>query len=238
MAATHQALTGDVERSRRGRAWGTPVNLTHAHVAREKKPPTRPPAKPKPAPPAIAPPAVEKPQPESLSGATDVVLIHGNTCDFEAYRIVVDYDGLCEAFSDRVEDLQATRLGVDAAGRFAGGHASTLLCNPQIKRYGPTSLSKMLAATGLVIVLAIDEERFAKVKERLGRRERPLRSPARGLESPSVRQHVQTEGSVDPTRGRQVSWKHGILRGFYFASANPPHRRSSDGTAAYSLRSP
>jgi hypothetical protein len=172
MAATHQALTGDVERSRRGRAWGTPVNLTHAHVARE-------PAEPKPAPPAIAPPAVEKPQPESLSGTTDVVLIHGNTRDFEAYRIVEDYDALCEALSDRVEDLQATRLGVDAAGGFAGGHASTLLCRPQIKGYGPTSLTRMLRATGLVIVLAIsDDAAFSKVRELLGKRERPFRRAA------------------------------------------------------------
>lgn len=45
----------------------------------------------------------------------------------------------------------------------------------QIKGYGPVSLTKMLKATGMVIVLEIDEERFAKVRERLGRRERPLR---------------------------------------------------------------
>jgi hypothetical protein len=161
----------------RGYGCSVSVNLSHAKLARE-------PAAPKPAPPAIAPPAVEMPQPESLSGATDVVLIHGNTRDFEAYRIVEDYDALCEALSERVEDLQATRLGVDAAGGFAGGHASTLLCRPQIKGYGPVSLTRMLKATGMVIVLAIDEERFAKVRERLGRRERPFRSLARKLPAP------------------------------------------------------
>jgi hypothetical protein len=147
-----------------------PVNLTHAHVAREKKPVVQ---EPKPAAPAV--PTIAKPQPESLSGATDVVLIHGNTRDFEPYRIVEDYDALCEALSERVEDLQATRLGVDAAGRFAGGHASTLLCKPQIKGYGPISLTKMLKATGMIMVLAIDDERFERVRERLGRRERPFR---------------------------------------------------------------
>jgi hypothetical protein len=148
-------------RKNTGFSWGIPDNLTHAKVAREKKPAAE---ASKPAAPAV--PTIEKPQP---------VLIHGNTNDLEAYRIAEDYEALCEAFSDRVEDLQATRLGVDAAGRFAGGHASTLLCNPQIKHYGPTSLKKMLEATGLVMVLAIDNERFAKVKERLGRRQRPLR---------------------------------------------------------------
>jgi hypothetical protein len=153
-------------RKNTGFSWGLPDSLTHAKVAREKKPPAE---VSKPAAPAV--PTIEQPQPDC---ATDVV-IRGNTHDLEAYRIAEDYEALCEAFSDRVEDLQATRLGVDAAGRFAGGHASTLLCNPQIKHYGPTSLKKMLEATGLVMVLAIDNERFAKVKERLGRRQRPLR---------------------------------------------------------------
>jgi hypothetical protein len=154
--------------------WALPPNIERAAAAREKKPPTPVPAL------AIAQPAVETPQ------SADVGLIHGNTRDFEAYRIVEDYDALCEALSERVEDLQATRLGVDAAGGFAGGHASTLLCRPQIKGYGPVSLTKMLKATGMVIVLAIDDERFAKVRERLGRRERPFRSLARKLPAPST----------------------------------------------------
>ena len=145
------------------RVGGVAVNLTHSHVAREKNPV-----------PAAAPavPIIEKPQPEC---ATDAVLIHGNTHDLEVYRIAEDYEALCEGFSDRVEDLQATRLGVDAAGGFASGHASTLLCDPQLKHYGPRSLTRMLRATGLVLVLAIDDEKFSKVKERLGRRQRPLR---------------------------------------------------------------
>jgi hypothetical protein len=155
-------------RGRRNRAFGcgVSVNLTHAHVAREK-----PPA-PAPIPAPIAPPAVETPQ------SADDVLIKGNTRFFEPFRIVEDYDALCEAFSDRVEDLQATRLGVDAAGGFALGHSSTLLCKPQIKGFGPTSLTRMLSACGLVIVLAIDDEKFAKVKDRLILRERQLRPAA------------------------------------------------------------
>jgi hypothetical protein len=146
--------------------WALPPNIERAAAAREKKPPAPVPAM------TIAPPAVETPQP------ADVVLIKGNTRVFEPFRIVEDYEALCEAFSERVEDLQATRLGIDAAGRFAGGHASTLLCNPQIKGYGPTSLTRMLKATGLVIVLAIDDEKFAKVKDRLILRERQLRPAA------------------------------------------------------------
>jgi hypothetical protein len=164
---------GHLPRGHRHRGYGCSVsiNFTHAKVARER-------AEPKPAPPAIAPPAVETPQPD------DVVLIKGNTRYFEPFRIAADYEALCEAFSERVEDIGATRLGIDAAGRFAGGHASTLLCNPQLKGYGPTSLTKMLEATGLVIVLAIDDERFAKVKDRLIRRERPLRPAAQKPTAP------------------------------------------------------
>jgi hypothetical protein len=143
--------------------WALPPSIERAAAAREKKPPTPVPAM------ATAPPAMETPQP------ADVVLIKGNTRHFEPFRIVENYDALCEALAERVEDLQATRLGVDAAGRFADGHASTLLCRPQIKGYGPVSLTKMLEATGLVMVLAIDDERFAKVKDRLIRRERALR---------------------------------------------------------------
>jgi hypothetical protein len=151
-------------RGRRNRAFGcgVSINLTHAHVEREK-----PPA-PAPIPAPIAPPAVETPQPAAT--APDMI-----DDRFEVYRVVTDYDALCEAFSERVEDIQATRLGIDAAGRFAGGHASTLLCRPQIKGYGPTSLTRMLEACGLVIVLAIDDEKFAKVKDRLILRERQLR---------------------------------------------------------------
>src|SRR5258706_4988464 len=67
------------------------------------------------------------------------------------------------------------------------------------------------------------------------------------LESPCVRHRVRTEGGLgwclrtlppDPPRGRQVSWKHGILHGFYFASANPKLEILSDGTTPHSLRRP
>jgi hypothetical protein len=174
MAAALAIIADDRPRRYHRPAFGVAINLTHAKVAREK-----PPA-PVEAPPIAPPPAVDAPQP------ADVVLIQGNTRNFEPFRIVEDYDALCEAFADRVEDLEVTRLGVDAAGGFAGGHASTLLCNPQIKNYGPKSLTRMLEATGLVIVLAIDDERFAKVKDKLIRRERPLRPAARKLAPPTA----------------------------------------------------
>jgi hypothetical protein len=147
-------------RGRRGRQWGgISANLTHAHVAREKPPGPAP----------VEPPPIAAPIP-----ALPPEMIDDR---FESFRVVTDYEGLCEAFRDRVEDIHATRLSVDAAGGFALGHASTLLCRPQIKGYGPESLTHMLKATGMVIVLAIDDERFAMVRERLGRRERPLRLP-------------------------------------------------------------
>jgi hypothetical protein len=97
---------------------------------------------------------------------------------YEIYRVATDYEGICDVFRDRVEDIEATRLGVDAAGGFALGHASTLLCRPQIKGYGPDSLTHMLKACGMALVFVIDDERFAKVRAKLGKRERPLRQQA------------------------------------------------------------
>jgi hypothetical protein len=140
--------------------FGVSVNFTHAKVAREKKSPAPAPVE---APPIAAPTAPLAP-----------AMIDDR---YEIYRVVTDYEGICDVFRDRVEDIQATRLGVDAAGGFALGHASTLLCRPQIKGYGPESLTHMLKGTGMVMIFAIDDERFARVRELLGKRERPLRPP-------------------------------------------------------------
>jgi hypothetical protein len=159
MADALENLADDRPRRYHRPGFGVAINFTHAKVAREN-PPAPAPVE---APPIAAPTAPLAPE-----------MIDDR---FESFRVVTDYEALCEAFRDRVEDIEATRLGVDAAGGFALGHASTLLCRPQIKGYGPESLTHMLKATGMVIVLAIDDERFAKVRERLGRRERPLRLP-------------------------------------------------------------
>lgn len=98
---------------------------------------------------------------------------------YELYRVVTDLDALHEAFRDRVEDLQITRIEVDAAGALQPGYSSKLLCNPPMKTFGRESLPRMLKGTGMALVLVIDDERFAPIKERLAKRRRPVRAIAR-----------------------------------------------------------
>lgn len=98
---------------------------------------------------------------------------------YELYRVVTDMDALHEAFRDRVEDLQVTQLSVDQAGGLQNGYSGKLLCNPPIKSFGRESLPRMLKATGMALILVIDDERFAEVKEQLGQRKRPMRSIVR-----------------------------------------------------------
>jgi hypothetical protein len=103
---------------------------------------------------------------------------------YELYRIVTDYEALQEGFIDRVEDLNVPRGEVDAAGGFTPGHASKLLCSPPIKLLGRESLGKMLKATGMALILAIDDQRFAPIKAQLVKRRRKVSAP-------SMRSNVQ-----------------------------------------------
>jgi hypothetical protein len=98
---------------------------------------------------------------------------------YELYRVVTDLDALHEGFRDRVEELQITRLETDAAGQLQPGYSAKLLCNPPIRSFGRDSLPGMLKATGMALVLVIDDARFAPVKARLALRKRPLRSMVR-----------------------------------------------------------
>lgn len=98
---------------------------------------------------------------------------------YELYRVISDWDALHEGFRDRVDELEITRTEVDAAGKLQPGYASKILCDPPMRSFGRESLPRMLRATGMALVLVIDDERFAPVKERLSRRKRPLRSIVR-----------------------------------------------------------
>ena len=109
-------------------------------------------------------------------GAPVPELIEGR---FEVYRIVTDMEALYEGFIDRVEDLGVTRLAVDEAGGFTGGHSAKILCTPPIKHLGKISLPKMLKATGMALILVIDDERFAPVKAKMAKRKKHMRAVAR-----------------------------------------------------------
>jgi hypothetical protein len=98
---------------------------------------------------------------------------------FEVYRVVTDYEALREGFIDRAEDLNVSRLSLDEAGGFTGGHSAKILCTPPIKEIGKVSLGKLLKATGMALVLVIDDERFAPVKAKMSVRKKTVRTVVR-----------------------------------------------------------
>jgi hypothetical protein len=103
---------------------------------------------------------------------------------YEVYRVVLDYEALLEGFTDRIEDLNVSRITIDEAGEFTPGHASKILCNPPMKMLGMRTLGKMLKATGMALVLVVDDERFAPIKAQMAKRRRAVR-PIGSIERPT-----------------------------------------------------
>lgn len=139
---------------------------------------------------------------------------------YELYRVVTDLEGLHEAFRDRVEDLQITRLEFDAAGGLQPGYGSKLLCNPPMKSFGRESLPRSLKATGMALVLVIDDERFAPIKERLAQRKRPLRPIVRSkrptwlfTRSRSLKMLEKRWAGVSPEKRKKLAKKMGKASG-------------------------
>ncbi len=104
---------------------------------------------------------------------------------YEIYRVVLDYEGLHEAIIDRVEDINVTRMSIDEVGGFAPGYAAKVLCNPPMKILGRDSvgrdgLGKMLKASGLALIVVVDDERFAVVKGDHTLRKHKRRQPPNG----------------------------------------------------------
>lgn len=119
---------------------------------------------------------------------------------YELYRVITDYEALQDGFLDRIDDLDTTLEQIDMAGEFTKGNVQKLLTkNPgkpshvhrnhrhaSAKRtFGWESLAKMLKGTGLALVLVVDDERFAPVKEQLAKRKRPrMQANARMASTP------------------------------------------------------
>ena len=104
--------------------------------------------------------------------------------EYELYRVILDYEALQDGFLDRIEDLNTTLEQIDDAGGLAKGNAQKLLTKIGGKRgpdrvhslkrtFGWESLAKMLKGTGMALVLVVDDERFAPIKEQLVARKRP-----------------------------------------------------------------
>jgi hypothetical protein len=119
---------------------GVPVNLTHAHVARE-------PAEPKPAPAAAAPPTIAKP-PSPVG------------------RLIATYDDVIDTFRARADELELSRLEIDHLSGLAPAHSSHLLAKKFTQIFGPLSLPLMLDTLGLRLLVVEDPELTAKTLRR------------------------------------------------------------------------
>jgi hypothetical protein len=95
------------------------------------------------------------------------------------YRVVTDMEGLQEAVRDRAEDLNTTRESLDEASGLQPGYCGKILCHPPMRALGPKSLPAILKATGMVMVLVIDDERFAPIRANLVAPKRIMRSIGR-----------------------------------------------------------
>jgi hypothetical protein len=130
------------------RPFGVSVNLTHAKVAREPKPPAPRPTRAKP----------KQPRWQEVAPAI-VREIKGRVL-----AIFSDYDGLWSAVRERVDDLNLTRLELDYLSGAQSGYHSKLLCGARIKKFGRCSLGDTLGAIGCKLALVEDEILTAKIR--------------------------------------------------------------------------
>jgi hypothetical protein len=105
------------------------------------------------------------------------------------FRLVRDYEGVKEAFADRVEDLGVALTEIDAAVHLTRGHMQKLLSNSNAKwarQFGFVSLGKALEGTGMMLAFIIDDERFASVKAQMMKRKLKQKRPLKLLSPPSA----------------------------------------------------
>lgn len=83
---------------------------------------------------------------------------------------VRDYDGLHAAFRNRATELQVTREAIDAVSGLQEGYTAKLLAPVPIRMANKESLGPLLAALGLVLIVAEDAETLAKITKRMAKR--------------------------------------------------------------------
>ena len=160
---------------------------------------------------------------------TAPIRVTRDTQEFELYRIVSNYEALQDGFLDRIDDLDTT---MSALPGFADGVVQKLLAkNPGKSRdthvangqraFGWKSLGDMLARTGLALVLVVDDERFAPIKEQLGKRKRRNQLPFGSSKRPtwlltrskSLKMQVLRNRSLSPQQRKRIAKKAGKASG-------------------------
>lgn len=100
---------------------------------------------------------------------------------FCVYGVATDYETMIELVRYRLEELETTHESVDAVSGLHGGYTGKLMAPIPIKSMGKVSMGPVLQTLGLALIVVRDDEAFARIKDRLAKRERPrnVRSEAR-----------------------------------------------------------
>ena len=95
--------------------------------------------------------------------------------------VVHDYNGLITALRARQAELEITNETLDHVAGITPGYAGKLFSPKPIRSMGPMSLWAILGCLGLRLTVETDPEQLAKIRSRLTKRLRPLRSPRAAL---------------------------------------------------------
>ena len=121
-----------------------------------------------------------------------------------------------------VRDLNLPYSSVDGLAGLPDGHAGKLFAPVPHARAGPRTLSALLAAGGLRLLLAVDSERLARVRKDANFRERSSRAPySRRHADPSMR----TPKMRRPTAGSFTSETARLMRARGILATTPGQRR-------------
>lgn len=102
-----------------------------------------------------------------------------NVDRFCIYGVASDYQGLVDAVRFRIQELQTTHESIDDVSGLHSGYTSKVAAT--IKSMGKVSMGPILQTLGLSLIIVRDDEQFARIKDRLTKRERPNRAIARRI---------------------------------------------------------
>jgi hypothetical protein len=139
---------------------------------------------------------------------------HAQAAAPQPIAVARSYDDLRRAVADWCRQIGMTREELDDEAGLTSGHASKLLSEHAIKRFGIVTLGRVMAATGLVLIVATDPDA-------------PPRPPqASGTPNGSVTKHWRK------TRGAAWGRRMAALR----ALKMTPHQRTASARKAAQAR--
>lgn len=90
---------------------------------------------------------------------------------FCVYGVATDYAELLEIIRYRVDEMNTTHESLDDVSGLHSGYSGKILAD--IRSLGKVSMGPVFGTTGLAMIVVRDDERFARIKDRLAKRERP-----------------------------------------------------------------